>query len=58
MDRDKQLDEFIALWKKLYGQELCRPCAAARHAQLLDFYRLVHRPLPDAPSASEGSPEA
>lgn len=48
---DSRLDEFIDLWEQAYGERLSTGDARAIAARLVRFYRLITRPLPEAPAA-------
>lgn len=56
---DADLDDFIDVWERAYGERLERGCARQRATELLDLFRLLaQRPaneerILEAPAAAE-----
>lgn len=46
---DARVEEFIALWEQAFGGRLSTADARTIAARLVSFYRLIMRPLPEAP---------
>lgn len=47
---DQRLEEFIALWEQAYGEQLTAGEARPIATLLVQFYRLIMRPLPTEPA--------
>lgn len=43
---EKALDEFIAIWKRQFGEDLPRDRTLEYAIQLLDMVRAVYKPIP------------
>ena len=42
----KAIDEFIAIWKKQFNEDLPMDKAVEYGTQLLDLFRIVYKPIP------------
>lgn len=49
---EKDVQEFIELWKAEFGEELSTEAAREHASRFLDLYELLARPLPIVPKQS------
>lgn len=47
---NERLDEFIDRWERTFSERLSREDARSIAARLVNFYRLISRPVPAAAS--------
>ena len=52
---DKDLDEFIAIWQKEFGEVITRDRARFHGGRLLELYALLMQPLPGEQALREDS---
>lgn len=45
---DERLDDFIGRWERIFAERLSREEARPIAARLINFYRLIVRPVPEA----------